>query len=234
MAIYAIADLHLSFASPKPMDIFGKNWTNHDKKISKDWIESVKENDLVLLLGDFSWAMSLEDTYKDFKYLSNLPGKKIMLKGNHDYWWNSLKKLNEYVKENKFKDIEFLYNNSYEFEGQIIAGTRGWILTSNEDEDKKIINRELIRLELSINEGIKKYGKDKEIIVCMHYPPTNYYLLENSEFIKIMKKYNVRKCIYGHLHGESHKEAVESEVLGIELKLISADYLDFKLAKIIS
>lgn len=232
MSIYAIADLHLSFASPKPMNIFGDNWTNHELKIKESWMSTVKAEDLVLLPGDFSWAMALDETFEDFKYLNSMPGKKIMLKGNHDYWWNSLKKLNDYMKKNDFKDISFLYNNAYEFEGKIIAGTRGWVLTSKEEEDKKIVNRELLRLELSITEGIKEYGEDKEIIVCMHYPPTNKTLLENSNFIKVMQKYNVKKCIYGHLHGESHSEAIEGNVGGIELKLVSADYVNFKLIKI--
>ena len=232
MSIYAIADLHLSFSSPKPMDIFGDNWRNHEQKIKDDWIKKVTNKDLVLLPGDFSWAIDLEETYKDFEYLNSLSGKKIMLKGNHDYWWNSLKKLNEYMEKNQFKDISFLYNNSYEFEENIIVGTRGWVLNSNEEEDKKILNRELLRLELSITDGIKKYGEDKDIIVCMHYPPTNKNLLEKSEFMKIMQKYNVKKCIYGHLHGESHSEAVEGNIGKIELKLVSADYLNFKLTKI--
>ena len=232
MSIYAIADLHLSFSSPKPMDIFGDNWRNHEQKIKDDWIKKVTNKDLVLLPGDFSWAIDLEETYKDFEYLNSLSGKKIMLKGNHDYWWNSLKKLNEYMEKNQFKDISFLYNNSYEFEENIIVGTRGWVLNSNEEEDKKILNRELLRLELSITDGIKKYGEDKNIIVCMHYPPTNKNFLEKSEFMKIMQKYNVKKCIYGHLHGESHSEAVEGNIGKIELKLVSADYLNFKLTKI--
>lgn len=232
MAIYAIADLHLSFSSPKPMDIFGENWTNHENKIEKNWIDKVQANDIILMPGDFSWAMALKDTYKDFNYLNNLPGKKFLLKGNHDYWWNSLKKLNEFVEENEFKNISFLYNNAYEAEGKIIAGTRGWNLNSNEEEDKKIIDRELIRLELSIKEGIEKFGEDKQIIICMHYPPTNKSYLENSEFIKLMQKYNVTKCIYGHLHGEAHNEAIEGNIGGIDLKLVSADYLKFDLVKI--
>lgn len=213
MSIYAIGDLHLSFDTSKPMDIFGDNWKDHENKIKNDWIEKVKQDDLVLLPGDFSWAMNLKDTYKDFCYLNELPGKKILLKGNHDYWWNSLKKLNEYIEENNFKDIYFLHNNSYEFEGKIIAGTRGWNLSLLNEEDKAIINRELIRLELSIQDGIKKYGEDKEIIVCMHYPPTNKELLENSEFIKLMQKYGVKKCIYGHLHGEALADVVEGRYL---------------------
>ena len=232
MSIFAIADLHLSFANPKPMDIFGDNWSNHENKIKEDWMQKVTDNDLVLLPGDFSWAMDLKDTYKDFEYLNSLPGKKIMLKGNHDYWWNSLTKLNKFIKENEFKNIDFLYNNAYEFENKIIAGTRGWNLIPNEENDETIIRRELIRLELSITEGIKKFGEDKEIIVCMHYPPTNKSLLENSEFIELMQKYNVKTCIYGHLHGESHKEAIEGNIGGIDVKLVSADYLNFKLEKI--
>ena len=213
MSIYAIGDLHLSFDTSKPMDIFGDNWKDHENKIKNDWIEKVKQDDLVLLPGDFSWAMNLKDTYKDFCYLNELPGKKILLKGNHDYWWNSLKKLNEYIEENNFKDIYFLHNNSYEVEGKIIAGTRGWNLSLLNEEDKTIINRELIRLELSIQDGIKKYGEDKEIIVCMHYPPTNKELLENSDFIKLMQKYGVKKCIYGHLHGEALADVVEGRYL---------------------
>lgn len=232
MSIFAIADLHLSFANPKPMDIFGNNWTNHEEKIKEDWKEKVGEEDLVLLPGDFSWAMSLEDTYKDFEYLNNLPGRKILLKGNHDYWWNSMTKLNNYIREKNFRNIDFLYNNSYEFEGKIISGTRGWNLVPNEENDETIIRREILRLELSITDGIRKYGEDKEIIVCMHYPPTNKSLLDNSEYIKIMQKYNVKKCIYGHLHGESHKEAIEGNIGGVEVKLVSSDYLDFKLIQL--
>lgn len=160
--------------------------------------------------------MALNDTYKDFKYLNELPGKKILLKGNHDYWWNSLKKLKEYLEANNFENISFLYNNSYEYEGKIIVGTRGWNLGSKEEEDKKIIDRELIRLELSIQDGIRKYEEGKEIIVCMHYPPTNNILLEESSFIKIMQKYNVTKCIYGHLHGEEgYSERVEGNIRAV-------------------
>ena len=231
MSIYVIGDLHLSFANPKPMDIFGENWKNHEEKIKNDWKDKVKENDTVIILGDFSWAMELENMYEDFKYLSSLPGRKILLKGNHDYWWTSLKKLNEYLKENNFKNIEFMQNNSFEIEGKIIAGTRGWSFEDTE-EDKKILYRELLRLELSIQDGIKKFGKDKEIIVCMHYPPVTKQILKNSKFIEVMKKYNVKKCFYGHLHGEALKEAVNGEIDGIKLTLASSDGLDFKLIKI--
>ncbi|MBO4816468.1 MAG: metallophosphoesterase [Clostridia bacterium] len=232
MAIYAISDLHLSFGENKPMDVFGVNWEKHTEKIRENWLSKVTENDLVLLPGDFSWATYLKDTYMDFQYLSSMPGKKILLKGNHDYWWTSLKKMREYLEENNFKNIDFLHNNSYEFENKIIVGTRGW-QDENTKEDKNIIKREILRLELSIQDGIKKYGKEKEIIVCMHYPPFNRFEEIEFSFINVMKKYNITKCIYGHLHGEnSHKEAKEGLIEEIEFKLVSCDYTKFNLIKI--
>ena len=179
MSIYVIADLHLSFKEPKPMNIFGNNWTDHPEKIRKNWLEKVKEEDLVVLPGDFSWAMHLEDTYEDFKYLNSLPGKKLLLKGNHDYWWTTLKKMREFLKENGFSNIDFIYNNSYMYENTILTGTRGWAVLDS-DNSKKMIKREDIRLKLAIEEGIKEYGTDKEIIVFMHYPPLiSKNLLEN-------------------------------------------------------
>jgi len=229
MSIYAISDLHLSFGENKPMDIFGKTWKNHTERIRENWISKVTENDLVLLPGDFSWAMYLKNTYMDFEYLNSLPGKKILLKGNHDYWWTSIKKMREYIEENNFKNIDFLHNNSFEFENKIIAGTRGW-QDEDSQEDKRITKRENIRLELSIQDGIKKYGEDKEIIVCMHYPPFVKYDETVFSYIDTMKKYNVTKCIYGHLHGEkSHKEAKEGIINGIDFKLVSCDYTEFDL-----
>lgn len=234
MSIFVIADLHLSFKNPKPMNIFGDNWDNHEEKIRKDWISKVKEEDLVILPGDFSWAMNLEDAYMDFEYLNNLPGKKLLLKGNHDYWWTTLNKMREYLKESNFNNIDFIYNNSYSFEEYIITGTRGWTLNDIEGSNK-ILNRELGRLELSLKDGIAKFGNEKEIIVFMHYPPiTNASILNNAElkFVNKMKEYNVKKCMYGHLHSRSHKDAIEGIVQGIEFKLVSADYLDFKLIKI--
>ena len=234
MAIFAIADLHLSFNEDKPMNIFGEKWQNHEEKIKQDWLKKVTEKDTVLLLGDFSWSMYLKDTKADFEYLDKLPGRKILLKGNHDYWWSTLNKMQKYVEENNFKNIDFLYNNSYEVEGNIIAGTRGWV-QSNEQEDKKMINRESIRLEISIKDGIQKFGEDKPIIICMHYPPYTNYNKQNlidSPFIEIMRKYNVKKCIYGHLHGESIKEAIQGNIKEIDTTLVSADGVNFKLIKI--
>ena len=234
MAIYAIADLHLSFSEDKPMDIFGDNWENHAEKIKENWIKQVKEEDYVILPGDFSWEMYLNNTKLDFQYLNSLPGTKILLKGNHDYWWTTLTKMNEFIKENGFKNIYFLYNNSYLVEDKIIVGTRGWNILDTEN-DSKMIKRENARLELSIQDGLKKYGSDKEIIVFMHYPPINKNDLmggEKTEFVKTFQKYNIHRCFYGHLHGLSHKEAIEGLVNGIEYKLISADYLNFNLIKL--
>ena len=231
MSIYAISDLHLAFGTNKPMDIFGYNWENHAEKIKKDWLNKVKEEDLVLLPGDFSWAMNLEDTYEDFKFLNELPGKKLLLKGNHDYWWSTITKLRKYVEVNDFSTIEFLYNNSFEFENYIICGTRGWMHQENEENDK-ILKRENIRLELSLNDGIQKFGIDKEIIVCTHYPP---FIKKNNgitEAVRIMLKYNVKKCLYGHLHGVAHADALQGNVLGIDFKLVSCDYTNFSLIRV--
>ncbi len=234
MSIFVIADLHLSFKNPKPMNIFGDNWENHEQKIKEDWTKKVTDKDLVVLPGDFSWAMNIEDTYLDFKYLNELPGKKLLLKGNHDYWWTTLKKMRAYLEENDFNTIDFIYNNSYCYENYIITGTRGWSLNDLEGNGK-ILNRELGRLELSLQEGITKFGTDKEILVFMHYPPiTNSAILNNLElkFVNVMKKYNVKRCMYGHLHSRSHKDAIEGIVDGIQFNLVSGDYLDFKLMKI--
>lgn len=230
MAIYVIADLHLSFSQDKPMSIFGENWEGHSEKIKNNWISKVKPEDTVVLPGDFSWAMYLQDTYKDFEYLNSLPGKKLLLKGNHDYWWTTVTNMRNFLEENKFKNIGFIYNNSYLVENKILTGTRGWNLLDTENSSK-MIKRESIRLQLAIEDGIKKYGDDKEIIVFMHYPPisnTN----KKSDFLKILKQYDIKRCYYGHLHGKSHQDAVEGIVDGIEFKLISADYLNFDVIKV--
>lgn len=228
MSIYAISDLHLSYNTDKPMDIFG--WKNYENKIKENWNSKVKESDLVILGGDFSWSMDLKDTYKDFEFIHKLPGKKILIKGNHDYWWGTLTKMKKYINEIGFNDINFLYNNSYEFEGKIICGTRGWNFTDLQEDDEKIYNREIQRLKLSLEDAVKKYGTDKEIIVCLHYPPlkTN----EISDFVRVMEEYNVTKCIYGHLHGPAHKFVVEKNIDNIQYIMTSCDYTNFDLVKI--
>ena len=230
MAIYVIGDLHLSFNTNKPMDIFGENWQKYEEKIKQDWLLKVKPEDTVILPGDFSWAMYLDETDKDFEFINNLPGQKILLKGNHDYWWTTVTSMRRYIQEQDFKNIDFLYNNSYEFEGKIISGTKGWNI-SEDQEDIRLTKREVARLELSIQDGISKYGEDKEIIVFMHYPPlTKNYI--NTDYTRLMKKYNIKRCYYAHLHANSIQDAVEGNIDGIEYKLVSSDGLDFKLLKI--
>ena len=230
MAIYVIGDLHLSFSTNKPMDIFGRNWQNYEEKIKKDWLLKVKSEDTVILPGDFSWAMYLDETDKDFEFINNLPGEKILLKGNHDYWWTTVTSMRKYIKEENFENIDFLYNNSYEIENKIIAGTKGWNI-SEEQEDIRLTKREVARLELSIKSGIEKYGNDKEIIVFMHYPPLTKTNID-TDYTRLMKKYGIKRCYYGHLHANSIKDAVEGNVDGIEYKLVSSDGLDFKLVEI--
>lgn len=252
MSIYAIGDLHLSLNKEKPMDIFGLKWKNHEQKIKTNWEKAVSKEDLVLLPGDFSWEMHLKDMYQDFKFLNDLPGKKLLLKGNHDYWWTTLAKMREFIEENKFSNIDFVYNNSYLFEDKIISGTRGWALNDTEN-GIKMNHREEERLKISLQSGLDSFG-DKEIICLMHYPPIvaeednldsfnkkeknikidnqKNIKLKISNYVQTMKEYNVKTCLYGHLHGESHNEAFEGIIENINFKLVSSDYLDFKLYKV--
>lgn len=235
MSIYTIGDLHLSFHENKPMGIFGENWEGHEEKIKKDWIEKVKEEDLVVIPGDFSWSTYLKDTYEDFCYLNNLPGKKIILKGNHDYWWTTLTSMRNFLEENHFNNIDFIYNTTYEFENYILAGTRGWG-QNEEGEDQKLLKREVARLELSLEKASQlNENQEKEILVFLHYPPiihNNLLNNEMSEFVKMMKKYDIKRCFYGHLHSTSIREAIEGNYYGIDFKLVSADGLNFQLWKI--
>lgn len=228
MAIYAISDLHLSFNTNKPMNVFG--WENYEERIKEDWNQKVTQEDTVLLPGDFSWAMNLKDTDLDFQYIHALPGKKILLKGNHDYWWNTLTSMRNYMKKRKIDDIDFLYNNSYKIENTIICGTRGWIIGENDEENQKIYKRELQRLKLSLEDGMKKYRPGKDMIVCMHYPPIKDKV--QSDFVRLMEEYPVKQCIYGHLHGSAHNGAIEGNFGKIEYKMVSCDYTDFKLIRI--
>ena len=236
MSIWTIADLHLSFCVDKPMNIFGENWDNYEDKVKQDWLSKVKEEDTVILSGDFSWGTYLEETTADFRFINDLPGTKILLKGNHDYWWQTIKSMDKFLKENSFENIYFLHNNSYFVDNKIIVGTRGWNFDFNDSDFERIYERELIRLELSIKDGIQKYGEDKEIICFVHYPPITKNMIENgikSKYLEILNKYNISRLYYGHLHGASLKEAVEGYIDGVELKLVSSDYLKFELLKVI-
>ena len=238
MSIYAIGDLHLSFGVDKPMNIFGNSWEGFEEKIKQNWIEKITGEDIVLIPGDFSWAIHIEEAKKDFEYINNLPGRKIILKGNHDYWWETLKSMREFIMQNGFDNIDFLINNAYVYEKKVIVGTRGWSFLDSENSEK-MHNRELIRLENSIKYGQKLAEEMKlenyDIVAMMHYPPISKQMLqqnEKSKYLELMNKYNIKKCIYGHLHGKAHQESVEGIVDRIDLKLVSSDYLEFNPVKI--
>lgn len=226
--IFAIGDLHFDNTGEKPMDIFGHNWLKHEEKIINNWKKIVGEKDLVLLVGDTSWGLKLEDAYEDLLKIENLPGEKIMIKGNHDYWWDSLNKLNNLG----LKTIKFIQNNSFIYDNIAIIGTRGWSSIDNNEwgkQDEKIFKRELNRLRLSL-ESVKQKVEKK--IVIIHYPPFNINMTTN-EFVDIMNEFDVDICIYGHLHAEGHKYAFNGRVKGIEFQCVSSDYIDFIPKKIL-
>jgi len=232
MAIFAISDLHLALGVEKPMDVFGDRWTNYMERLEALWRNTVSMNDFVIIPGDISWATYLEQSYKDFKFIDALPGKKIILKGNHDYWWTTLRKLEAFVEENRFTSIKFLHNNCYNVEHITLCGTRGWKCPGDNDfgeEDEKIYKRELQRLQLSLRcaAEINNNISPGNIVVAMHYMPFNLKG-EPSGFVDLMEKHNVRICLYGHLHAEGIKNAVEGRVGEIEYQLISADHLEFE------
>ena len=207
MALYAISDLHLALNTDKPMDIFGVQWVNHDEKIKKNWKEKITEKDTVLIAGDISWSMKYEESKIDLDWINSLPGNKIISKGNHDYWWTSISKLNS-----MYDNTKFLQNNFYTYNDYAICGTRGWIDPSSDkfnSKDAKIYAREQIRIRLSLD-AAKKSGFNK-FIVMIHYPPFGEENKE-SELMKIFQEYNVEKVIYGHLHGPSNVKAIEGVI----------------------
>lgn len=227
MSIFAIADLHLALGKDKPMDIFGGRWSNYMEKLKNNWQSIIEENDSVIIPGDISWATYLDNAFPDFEFIEALPGRKIISKGNHDYWWTTASKLNKYLEANNFRTISFMHNNAFTIEGKAICGTRGWKCPGEDDfrkDDEKIFKREVERLELSIKAA--QVSEQGEKLVFMHYPPVTVKS-QSTEFIDIMRKYEITKCYYGHLHGEGIKGAIEGEYQGIELRLISADYLNF-------
>lgn len=226
--IYGIGDLHLDYSKQKSMDIFGENWMNHEQKIFDNWNKIIKDEDLVLLPGDISWALKLDEAYNDLIRVDNLPGHKIITKGNHDFWWQGPKKL----RELNFKTITFLQNNSFLYNKVGIGGTRGWMSKDWEDftpKDEKIFARELNRLNMSLSD----IDKSAETIIAMlHYPPFNTDFTPN-EFVDLMSSHGVDICIYGHLHAEGHRYVVEDEIKGIKFYCLSSDFIDFNPKKIL-
>lgn len=219
MSIFAISDLHLSFGTDKPMNIF-RGWDNHTERLLANWNRLVKPTDTVILPGDLSWGLKLEETKSDFEFLKKLNGKKVILKGNHDLWWSTVKKLNEFFKQNEIDDVEILFNNTVVVEGYAIAGTRGWFY--DDKADKKIIAREVGRLEKSLLEA---ENTGLPILVFLHYPPV-YGDEVCQEIFDCIKRHNIKTVYHGHIHGLGFNNAVKS-YNGVEFKLISCDCIDF-------
>ncbi len=220
MALFVIGDLHLSLGGAKPMDIF-PGWEGYVERLKTNWLKLVKPEDSVVLAGDISWAMRLEDTKTDFTFINELPGQKYILKGNHDYWWTTINKMNQFLKNEGFDTLHILHNNSFSVEGFELCGCRSWIFDVGEPQDEKIMNREVGRLKMSLDSA----GAGEKL-VFLHYPP----LYPNSSAEKIeqlLREYNIKNCYYGHLHGKSIRYAVQGNVQGINYKLISADALGF-------
>lgn len=231
MALYAIADLHLPLGIDKPMDKFGSAWANYVERLAENWQHTVKPYDTVMIPGDFSWATYLEQSIKDFEFLNNLNGRKIISKGNHDYWWTTMSKLGKFISDFGFENIMFMQNNSYVYDKTALCGTRGWLPPECDkftENDRKIFDREVLRLELSLKQAQKKIesGECDEIYVFLHYPPMSEKRTDNS-LTALLAEYNVKKTIYGHLHGRAHQSAVTGMHNGIEYILASADYLQF-------
>ena len=235
MSLYTISDLHLSTleSTNKSMEVFGKSWAGYMSRIEANWRHLITDNDTVVIPGDISWALSLEEAVSDFKFLESLPGKKILGKGNHDFWWSTMRKHNAIFESLGIKTISFLFNNAHETDEFIIAGTRGWY----NDEDatnapdnadfEKLSNREALRLETSLKcaEEIKSRAPEKEIIVFMHFPPF-WNGKASDNLIEILKKHNIKKLYYGHIHG-NYTVSSTFEYEGIDMEIVSADYLKF-------
>ena len=223
MALYAIGDLHLCLGAPKPMDIFGGAWTGYMDKL-REGMSVITEEDTTVLLGDLSWALGLEEAQADFSWIAGIPGRKIILKGNHDYWWCSARKFLEFREKHGFENSELLNNNHFEYDGYAICGTRGWFFEEERgsQHDEKVFKRELLRLEASL-----KSAGDLPKIVFLHYPP-RYKGYTCEPILELLDRYDVHRCFYGHLHGASHGLAMEGQWDGIEFRLVSADKLDFK------
>ena len=227
MALYAIGDLHLCLGAPKPMDVFGGAWIGYMDKLQQG-LSVIGPDDTTVLLGDLSWALDLPSSRADFAWINDTPGRKIILKGNHDYWWSTASKFQKFCDEYGFENQFILNNNHYEYEGWAICGTRGWFFEEerSSQHDEKVFKRELIRLEASL-----KSAGDLPKLVFLHYPP-RYKGYECREILDLLQRYEVKRCFYGHLHGPSQKLAMEGLWEGTEFRLVSADYLNFNPYKV--
>ncbi|HHU23183.1 MAG TPA: serine/threonine protein phosphatase [Clostridiales bacterium] len=229
MSLYAIGDLHLSLGTDKPMDVFGGEWENYVEKIIEGFSD-ISEHDVCVICGDISWGMNLKEAAEDFLFISRLPGKKIILKGNHDYWWSTATKAYKFFREIGIKNIEILHNNCFFYGDTAICGTRGWFYEEEKatERDKKIMLRELGRLETSL-----KAAGNKEKLVFLHYPP-KYGDYECREILDLLEKYRVTLCCYGHIHSKGRQLAFEGYYQGVRHVLVSADHLRFRPYKILN
>lgn len=231
MRVFAISDLHLSTNCNKPMDIFGPVWKDHLVSIEKSWKKNVHKKDIVLLAGDHSWAMKLDEAQPDLDYISSFKGTKVLIKGNHDYWWSSISGVRSRLGENTFA----IQNDALKFGKYVICGTRGWKVPEDgkfqTEADKKIYDREVVRLELALKAAEKLRGKRDKLIVMLHYPPFNYKRQPN-EITALLEKYGVNRVVFGHLHKYNKKQKLEFERNGIKYYLTSCDLVDNKLVRI--
>ena len=235
MSLYVMADLHLSSDGSKSMAVFGSRWVDYMEKIRKNWCAVINEEDTVIIPGDISWALKLEDTLEDFRFLDSLPGKKLIGKGNHDFWWSTVSKMTAFLEQNGLSSIHFLYNNAYRMEDCIVCGTRGWFLEENQQNTvgevdySRIVDREVIRLRLSLEEAKRLQAESEEkplpILVFLHFPPVwNGFVCR--EILDVLHEFGVKSCYFGHIHGAYYAPRM-TEFEGIELILISADFLQF-------
>lgn len=225
MSLYCISDPHLSLSCDKPMDVFGGLWQDYVQKLETNWTKLVSSDDTIVLPGDISWGMNLKESLADFAFLDALPGKeKIILKGNHDYFWTSRSKMEDFFEQNGLTTLKILHNNFFPYgENYGICGSRGWINEAGKTQDKKILNREAMRLEASILPCIQS---GREPIVFLHYPPL-YGETVCKEIYDVLKQYNIKKCFYGHIHGNGYRYAIDGIYDGIDFRLVSCDYLEF-------
>ena len=228
MSLFVIGDTHLSLSTDKPMDIFG-GWKNYMQRLEENWRSVVQPQDTVIIPGDVSWGMSLEQAKEDFLFLHRLPGKKILMKGNHDYWWATRAKMESFLEGNGLDSLSILHNNAVSVEGLSLCGSRGWMFEQGQEDDKKIINREAGRIRASLQDA-QRFG-EQEKVLFLHYPPV---FMQDSipEFFEVMNQYGVRRCYYGHIHSQGCRFAFQGEWCGVQLEMVSADYLRFMPKKI--
>ena len=229
MSLFVLADLHLCKGDPsKTMSVFS-GWDDYQERIEKNWLETIKNDDTIVLPGDISWGMSLEEAAPDFRFIEELPGQKIIIKGNHDYWWTTMKKMEGFLESEGLNSIRILHNNHYRYGDYGICGTRGWVNMPGETQDEKILKREVQRLETSIRSAL---AEELIPIVFLHYPPifaTNF----NYDILEILYRYKIKDCYYGHIHGRSaHELCVKNTYDDVNFHLVSGDYLQFMPEKI--